>query len=149
LEAYVAVAEKRPDADEALDRFEELMLIGPESWRDISILGNLILAQLLTAQGRNERALEAIRRRSYVWMWSTPYLSSYLREEARLAAQTGDHEGAIRAYRHYLALRSDPEPGLTREVARVWAELEELLKWSMQSGQRNRLEVPDCFALQR
>jgi hypothetical protein len=48
----------------------------------------------------------------------------YLREEGRLAALTGDRAGAIRAYRHYLALRGDAEPALQPEVKRVREELE-------------------------
>ena len=45
--------------------------------------------------------------------WSFPHYVKYLREEGRLAALTGDRQGAIRAYRHYLALRGDAEPGAT------------------------------------
>jgi len=58
---------------------------------------------------------------------STRYLSSLLKDEGRLAALTGDREGAIRAYEHYLALRSDPEPSLKPEVDRVRAELAKLV----------------------
>ncbi len=43
-----------------------------------------------------------------------------------LAALTGDREGAIRAYRHYLALRSDPEPARAPETDRVRAALARL-----------------------
>ena len=42
-----------------------------------------------------------------------------LREEGRLAALVGDTAGAIRAYRHFLALRESPEPALLPETARV------------------------------
>ena len=48
-------------------------------------------------------------------------LSTPLREEGRLAALVGDTAGAIRAYRQYLALRSDPEPALHADVERVRA----------------------------
>lgn len=53
---------------------------------------------------------------------ATVYLASHLREEGRLAALTGDRDGAIRAYDHYLALRSDPEPALRPVVEAVRAE---------------------------
>ena len=56
--------------------------------------------------------------------WFFPHYVKYLREEGRLAALTGDRQGAIRAYRHYLALRGDAEPGLQPEVRRVREELE-------------------------
>jgi hypothetical protein len=39
---------------------------------------------------------------------------------------TGDSAGAARAYRHYLALRSDPEPALRSAVDTVRAELARL-----------------------
>ena len=38
--------------------------------------------------------------------------STYLVTEGRLAARVGDTAGAIRAYEHYLVLRSNPEPEL-------------------------------------
>ena len=48
---------------------------------------------------------------------------TYLREEGRLAALTGDRVGADRAYRRYLAIRIDPEPELRAQVAQVRADL--------------------------
>jgi hypothetical protein len=54
------------------------------------------------------------------------YLASFLREEGRLAARLGDTVGAVRAYRHYLVHRRDPEPTLRPEVDRVRAELARL-----------------------
>jgi hypothetical protein len=55
------------------------------------------------------------------------FLSSYLREEGRLAELNGDRKGAVRAYRHHLRLRSDPEPVVLPEVQRVQEELEKLV----------------------
>jgi hypothetical protein len=54
------------------------------------------------------------------------YLSTFLREEGRLSELTGDNAGAIRAYRHYLALRSDAEPAVKPEVDAVRARLARL-----------------------
>ena len=45
----------------------------------------------------------------------------------RLAALTGDTVGAVRAYRHYLALRTNPEPAMALEVGSVRAQLERLV----------------------
>jgi serine/threonine protein kinase len=47
-------------------------------------------------------------------------------QEGRLAALTGDRSGAVRAYRHYLALRSDSEPALRPAIEAVRAELAKL-----------------------
>ena len=75
--------------------------------------------------GLPERALAAVRRQGYHrFPW---YLSTKLREEGRLAALTGDREGAIQAYTHYLTLRSAPEPEVLPEVNAVRQELAMLL----------------------
>src|SRR2546427_13229353 len=78
---------------------------------------------LWEGEGEPVRALRAARRRYYGWgPESTRYLSSLLKDEGRLAALTGDREGAIRAYQHYLALSTDPEPSMKPEVDRVRLE---------------------------
>jgi tetratricopeptide (TPR) repeat protein len=123
LQALLANAEDRPDADAALSRLESLARAGPASLFNTAYV-NLVLARLLEARGDRVGALAAVRRLGYP---SAPFLSSYLREEGRLAALIGDREGAIRAYRHYLALRADPEPVLAADVEAVRAELERLV----------------------
>jgi hypothetical protein len=49
-----------------------------------------------------------------------------LREEGQLAALAGDTAGAVRAFRHYLAIRPVPEPEAATEDAAVRARLAEL-----------------------
>jgi hypothetical protein len=85
--------------------------------------GNLVVARLHESRGNLEAAQRAAQRRIY---FNTRYLASYLREEGRLAVLIGDQDSAIRAYRHYLALRTDPEPELAGEVENVRAELARL-----------------------
>lgn len=95
------------------------------NFRDQMItIGNLTAARLYEKRGDRRRALEIVRRQS---SWNV-YLSTQLREEARLAAFTGDREGAISAYGRYLALRSDAEPRLKPDVERVRRELDQLKK---------------------
>ena len=84
---------------------------------------NLALARLWETQGDLPRALAAARRRAGTYADWPPCLSSFVREEGRLAALTGDRAGAIRAYRHYLMFRYDPEPSAQPEVERVRREL--------------------------
>jgi tetratricopeptide (TPR) repeat protein len=87
-------------------------------------VGNLVSARLHAERGDLQEALRALRRRS---SWGGPYfLTTFLREEARLAARVGDVEGALRAYEHYLHLRYEPEPALRDEVERIRAEYERL-----------------------
>jgi hypothetical protein len=70
----------------------------------------LMLAIAYERAGRDSAALDAVRRGR--WRYPTFLLSTFLVMEGRLAARVGDTSGAIRAYEHYLALRSNPEPEL-------------------------------------
>ena len=97
--------------------------ISPVAFEDFA---NLDLARLRERQGDLRAALTAVRRRSYSYHLSD-YLAPHLREEGRLAALTGDSAGAVRAYRHYLALRSDPEPSVRPSVDSVRQELAKLV----------------------
>jgi hypothetical protein len=83
---------------------------------------NLVVARLLESQSNLPGALAAVRRNVYGLGWRR-FLSTYLREEGRLAARTGDKAGARRANRHYLALRSDPEPPLRADRDSLRAEV--------------------------
>ena len=94
----------------------------PRGWAETF---NLVVARLLEAQSNLPGALAAVRRRVY-GLGMRRYLSTYLGEEGRLAALTGDTAGAIRADQHYLALRADPEPPLRAERDRVRSELARL-----------------------
>jgi tetratricopeptide (TPR) repeat protein len=97
-----------------------------------TLAANLVVARVAEAQGDLPLALRAVRRRAGGY-GLTPrlrggwYLSTFLREEGRLATLTGDTAGAVRAYRHYLALRTNPEPAMAPEVASVRAQLERLV----------------------
>lgn len=56
-----------------------------------------------------------------------PWLADLLRERGRIATRAGRREAAVRAYEHYLQLRSTPAPGLSEEVAAVRRALADLL----------------------
>jgi serine/threonine-protein kinase len=88
---------------------------------------NLVIARLAEMQGDLPRALGAVRRPGGGYQLAPTYLSTFLREEGRLATLTGDTAGAVRAYQHYLALRPNPEPRVRPEVERVRGELARLL----------------------
>jgi len=92
---------------------------------------NLVAARLLEKLGDVRGALAAARRRSDAWTQNNPYLATQLREQGRLAALAGEREEAIRAYRHFLALRVDPEPALRPQVDAVRRELRQLEKASV------------------
>jgi serine/threonine-protein kinase len=129
LDAMLAVHERRPDARAAVDRLDALLLREGEFFGSTPVdvyASNLVLARLRVALGDVSGALAATRRRSYQAFYGSIFLSTYLREEARLAARVGDRAGAIRAYRHYLLLRANPEPALRPDAGRVRAELARL-----------------------
>jgi eukaryotic-like serine/threonine-protein kinase len=86
-------------------------------------MAGIVAALIFESLGENERAYAAVRRKATWWNQDQVYLATQLREEGRLAALTGHREQAILAYRHYLALRSDPDPALRPEAERVRQEL--------------------------
>jgi hypothetical protein len=126
LTARVAALQDRADAGRRLEQLDSLAATGPSVFGPILSLANLTIADLRERRGEHEAALSAVRRRQFMGD-NADFLSTQLREEGRLAALTGDREGAIRAYRHYLLLRSDPEPSLSVDVERVRADLARLM----------------------
>ena len=120
VDAMLATKTRRPDAETIRSRLDSVALEGC-CGTDIVYWVNLVVARAYEAAGRDADALRAVRRG--VWHFPPQLLSTYLQEEGRLAARLGDTAGAIRAYRHYLLLRSDPEPSLRLKVDSVRAEL--------------------------
>jgi hypothetical protein len=126
LTAWRAVANRKPNAPRAVAALDTLIRTGLMFSGSMFQEANLVLARLYEAQGDLPRAAQAVKRR--VFGLGVPlFLATYLREEGRLAALTGDREGAIRAYRHYLVLRENPEPSLVPQAAEVRKELAKLL----------------------
>lgn len=123
LDALLASAARRPDALALINRVDSIALQG---CCESAHYANLVLARLRKQAGDAPGALRAVRRAR--WYFPPEYLSSSLREEGRLAALSGDRKGAIRAYRHYLTLRSAPEPELRADAEHVRAELARLEK---------------------
>ncbi len=85
-----------------------------------------VLARAYEASGDMSAALRVIGRG--VWYYPPRQLSTLLREEGRFAARLGDRNRAMRAYEHYLALRSDPEPALRPQRDSIRAELNRLTR---------------------
>jgi eukaryotic-like serine/threonine-protein kinase len=125
VDALIASRAGRPDAAVLRARLDSVALEGCCPLTIVS-WANLVVGRAHEEAGRDADALRAMRRG--VWRFPPQLLSTFLRNEGRLAAKLGDRAGAIRAYRHYLALRSDPEPELMSEVERVRRELERLEK---------------------
>lgn len=127
LETVDAALGKRPDVPARLARLDSILVTGPQVWyTNVQLPGNLSSARIHELLGNPDRALAAIRRRTYDVDSTHFLLATSLREEGRLAALVGENEAARRAYEHYLLLRSAPEPELQAQVDSVRAALEEL-----------------------
>jgi tetratricopeptide (TPR) repeat protein len=128
LDAMRAMRRADPSAPQAIDRLEQLLRSGvAEFYPGDGQLdyASIALARLREQAGDRSGALAALRYRHYFIGWQ-PFLATSLREEARLAAELGDREGAIRAYEHHLALRYDPEPAIRASTDSIRAELARL-----------------------
>ena len=127
LEAQIAARTHDRSADAWLHRLDSLLADPLDEW--MPCWGNMVAARLHEARGELGAALAAMRRRS--WGLVCPSYVVYHREEGRLAALTGDTTGAIRAYRRYLALRSDAEPRFQAKVQQVRSALAALERASV------------------
>ncbi len=130
IRAMYADATRKPTARAELERLDSLMRAldyqGAHAGR--TQMASLVAARLFERAGDARRALAAVQRRGDMWSNGLLYLPAQLREEGRLAARLGQREQAIAAYRHYLALRFDPEPRLRDEAEQVRRELAALLQ---------------------
>lgn len=93
----------------ALERLDSLATRAVPCW---CLAVHDVTAREWARLGNPERALRAIRRRSPL---SVRLLAPAKRDEGSWALAVGDTSGALRAWQHYLALRSNPEPGLMPE----------------------------------
>jgi hypothetical protein len=129
LETQLAAAERRPDLRDRVEALDSLVRgMSALSW--LQAAANLTAARYWEELHEPGRALTATRRRLYITDIGEPRVlvaqATLLREEGRLAEKTGDKDGAMRAYRKYLALRADAEQELAPQVARVKAALDSL-----------------------
>jgi hypothetical protein len=128
IDAVAAQLAGAPQRDSLLHRLDSLTVRLPSGANRKHRAALLTLAHLYDRRGEPDRALRTVRR-GYQWGGNfNPYLSTFLREEGRLAAITGDTAGAARAWNHYLKLRADAEPGMRQQVDQIRAELARLVR---------------------
>ena len=120
-EMLIASHARRPEGA-ALRAFVDSIAL--DGCCDLSAYASIALARAYEEAGDEHAALRVFRRG--LWLFPPRSLATQLREEGRLAAKLGDRTRALRAYRHYLALRSDPEPGLRAARDSVRAEVKRL-----------------------
>jgi serine/threonine-protein kinase len=127
IEAWTATRRGVPQAPLLADAADSLWrgITYEYAWRGVDIKWpSILLAQTYESQGRVDKALIAVRRRLLELGAPSPnWLAESLRLEGRLAQKSGDRAGAIRAYRNYLLLRTDPDPSFVPQRDSVKAEL--------------------------
>jgi len=124
LETQLAAIDHAADARVRLESLDSALQTVPENGI-FELVGNLVAARLWDVAGDLPRALVSIRRRRFADGMS-PIFMTYLREEGRLAALTGDRRGALNAYRRYLDLRSSAEPLMQPQLQAVRSEVRAL-----------------------
>ena len=117
IEGVLQMSTNPSSATAVLARLETLSLDGPGDffWAPFQ----LELARLQEQRGDRAKALEIIRRRPYFTAEARSFLTTFLREEGRLAAAVGDREGAAKALRHYLVLRQGADERLRPQIDSV------------------------------
>jgi serine/threonine-protein kinase len=121
LDAMTATANGTREAQSLVMRLDSLLAEGPYVFG--SDWGNLALARLFESRGDTASAFRVVRRRPYDWDTGPLYLSTYLREEGRLAALTGDKAAAARAYERFLALRASADESYRAQIDDVRSAL--------------------------
>jgi serine/threonine-protein kinase len=114
LDAQLAVTQRRRDAHAFVDSLDAFLRTAPEG--PMLDIGNLATARMYERIGDSRAALFAIRRHEFFYGRAS-FLTTFLRDEARLAEKTGDLSGAAAAMRRYIAIRGEPEPSLARDLA--------------------------------
>ena len=129
LLATIESLDQNRNSTPALDTLEARARRGPAT-EPPADLGMLLVARLRRHYGDYQRALAAVRStHNYDFVNFFVYRTAYLKEEGELAAIVGDTAGAIKAYNHYLTLRSDPDSGeATEEREEVRAALARLVE---------------------
>jgi hypothetical protein len=110
LEASLAFDSGDPRASAELDSLSAQLARGPymtsqELW-DVTVLAS---ARLFERAGDRAKARATVRQRNSFARLPT-LLAPQLLETARLSFALGDRTAAVREYKHYLALRDDPDP---------------------------------------
>ena len=117
LDGSLVVLKRRRDALTRMERLDSLALTS-QTAGDAITYAPILIARLYERMGEPRRALQAIRKRSYMSSWPR-YLATAWREEGRLAQLVGDHTGAREAFESYLAFRSAPEDEIAPQVEEV------------------------------
>ena len=118
--AYACLTAARIGGPGALTRLRRADSLADQV-RSADQLGSafLVLARCHEALGDRRGALAMLSRRALDPVYGPSYLAGFLYDEGRLSLLEGDRARALRAWRQFLVLRSDPDPALRPQVAMV------------------------------
>jgi len=122
LRAIAACASGSAHAAEATRVLAEALAQADDDWQRLTAT-QLELAHCHEHLGDPRSALRVVQRRPLDQWSGLPLLSTFLREEGRYATMLGDTVTAVRAYRHYLALRAFADSSALAAVVQVRAAL--------------------------
>lgn len=128
--AYACVTAARlgsPDAPARLRRADSLA--NAISGADQAGSSFLVLSRCHEVVGDRAGALAMLSRRALDPVYGPNYLSGFLYHEGRLALLEGDRVRALRAWRHFLALRDAPDPLLRPQVDAVRRAVDSLARY--------------------
>jgi tetratricopeptide (TPR) repeat protein len=124
LESMRQVRQGDPAARGTIEAMDALFLQGlPDLGTEVYDAMVLAIADTYERLGDHDQALLVLERESNFRNFNQPFGARFARERGRLAARTGDTDRAIREYRFYVYMRTNPEPALEAEVADVRAAL--------------------------
>ncbi|MEO5511894.1 MAG: hypothetical protein ABIV28_07185 [Longimicrobiales bacterium] len=124
IDAAAATISHRSDAAAKSLALDSILRPAPSG---MPLYANLAAARLLEQNGRPAEALGAARR-MLKNEGGEVYRAEYFETRARLAAQQGMREEAIKYYGHYLTIRYNPEPSLVARRDAARAALDRLMK---------------------
>ena len=123
LDVLLALERKRPAAIRSTAAHLDSLRVRAGDYPRRRIAA-IVSARAYEAIGDTDNALRVIRARNR--MEGTSYLSTILREEARLALAAGDTAETVRAYTDFIELRARPEPRLQAQTDSARAALARL-----------------------
>ena len=126
IETQLALLRQSEDTRDRLVRLDSILQEGHLD--AFSSAGALMAARSWMALGEPQRALDALSRPVRGWGPFELFGSTRIRENGGLSEILGQRNGAMRSYRHFLLLRTDPEPALRADAAHVRTRLDGIIK---------------------
>lgn len=128
IEMLYADAANSPNLRRSVEKVDSLILLLDVSDMSRAPTSRLAQQTIFGARafeklGDPARALALVGRYAVWTTESMPYLGLQLREQGRIAVRAGDRKRAVRAYEHYLGMRSTAESSVMPQVDSVKREL--------------------------